>query len=112
MVPGATYKGRRMFDVIRSRLAAASPGPWKAQDGDDDPIWMLVFSGVDDVCGMGPHNQKENAAFVEHAPTDIQLLLRAVDIMEKALASGDSWTAGNALKEARKLSATQEAIDA
>ena len=70
-------------ESIRERLAGATPGPWSALTdrphfvvyGDDDD------SGEADVCE--PY-LLQDAAFIAHSRTDVELLLAAVKEAEEA----------------------------
>lgn len=79
------------LDGIRERLAAATPGPWKAaRRGDFQSITLhggsLWLDIVDGSHTTGPHGDwidSPDIDLIEQAPTDIARLLRAVEAVEK-----------------------------
>lgn len=93
-------------DEIRARLAAATPGPWKAQEwhGNDDGGWAAVgphhtagdveddddrwdADQPDSVC----HNKaKADAALIAAVPDDLTYLLNEVEAMTTII-KGAPW---------------------
>lgn len=75
------------IEAIEARLAAATPGEWKAgrmdtesYDGNGYGPYKNVYGGPDGETaarGEGP-NCRANAAFIAHAPADIAALLAEV----------------------------------
>ncbi|XAZ30652.1 hypothetical protein AAHB34_16025 [Paenarthrobacter ureafaciens] len=62
------------LDQVRKRWAAATPGSWELLGGGEyiSPIGITV---APDDGGVGP----KDAAAIAHAPTDVGMLLGAVD---------------------------------
>jgi hypothetical protein len=66
------------LDEIKARLAAISPGPWRAQENhvfqrDGLFLWTLSFT-VD---------ESHNAAFIAAAPDDERWLVERVEALER-----------------------------
>lgn len=63
-------------ETIRQRLAAATPAPWDAEEGSGT-VWAGPASVVQIAYESG--RTKGDAALIAHAPTDLALLLAAVE---------------------------------
>jgi hypothetical protein len=93
----------KALDEIRARLAAATPGPWKANDDgtiDGSEYAEVICRGQVDCmayCAGGTSviegdNLKADADLIANAPTDIARLLAALDDL---LYIADNKTADN-----------------
>ena len=71
---------------IEARLKAATPGPWKADNGCVSTTTGYAFMVAD--CGRaGPKEAAQpNAEFIAHTPEDIATLLRLVRQLREVVA--------------------------
>lgn len=65
----------QLFEDVRKRLEAATPGPWKSKDFSTG-VWM---SGNRDSAHFGVERQAD-AEFIAHSRGDIPKLLEALDV--------------------------------
>jgi hypothetical protein len=77
------------LSAIRTRLDAATPGPWELWYGELD--WVSVGIDGDTVAECRTHINHQfsdwqnlrNATFIQHAPTDLRALLDEVERLTK-----------------------------
>jgi hypothetical protein len=62
----------KQLEEIKGRLQAATPGPWKMDEGS-----YHVFRGEDMICA--DLYTEPDAEFIANAPTDIERLVAAVE---------------------------------
>lgn len=70
------------LDAIRERLAAATPGPWRAEySGATGPVVMDAESvdARDHVARCPHYRGHADAGFIAHTPTDVAALLAEVE---------------------------------
>ncbi len=77
---------------IRGRLAAATPGPWRAvRNNGMGETWFNIFAHNDDnvLAMIGDLADKikkcPNAALIASSPTDLALAVEVIEIQAKAL---------------------------
>lgn len=73
---------KKRLAAIRARDAAATPGPWEADDweiyGPDQSVW------VGETCDSDDWNKScANAEFIAHARTDVRDLLAEVERLRR-----------------------------
>ena len=76
---------KEQIDAIRTRLDAATPGPWDMWFGD--PTWISVQTDGKTVAECRTHLNHQfsdgqnvwNARLITHAPTDLRALLDEVE---------------------------------
>lgn len=79
------------LDSIRSRLAAATPGPWKISEIEARMGVLKIMSNKRPIAtaayymGSEDVEVEHNADFISHAPEDIRLLLERVETLRIAL---------------------------
>ena len=81
---GAEPLGGRLSD-IRRRVAAATPGSWASEGGDDNGYAVhargVVIAKLHG-SGAGKKRTAANAALIAHAPDDLLYLLGRIDEIE------------------------------
>lgn len=84
------------LDAIKARVEAATPGPWWAEnlasptmDGSSErgPTWKVKYGLPGGRLNSGPGHDKETAAFIAHARSDVPWL---IEQLEEARAERDA----------------------
>lgn len=73
----------KLFPEIRKRLSEATPGPWYIEEDKEAGTYCIVESGKKYL--MEFSLSERDAKLASNAPTDIAVLLEALDIAEKAM---------------------------
>lgn len=88
------------LDNIRTRVAAASPGPWRALTGlrQNDArfgpsacVPMLLANNENALCEFSAWLSDADRSFISNARTDVEALLAEVERGHAALAGEDNW---------------------
>ena len=96
VVLGYTKMDLKYLEEIKSRLSAASPGPWRTPEESiklhgnrlapyDDPHVVLDHEG----CAVWPWNKEADMIFAYNARTDIEALLNEIDRLLVLVNSGE-----------------------
>lgn len=84
------------IEAIKTRLAAATPGPWVAVVRDDDDQWYVRQSDGehDIVARIGAnnfHGVLADARFIAAAPVDLEWLLRVAEAARRTVGPPQGW---------------------
>ncbi len=91
---------------IRERLAAATPGPWKASQ-TEDRLFVLRNQSAPYEFAWVYKSHGNDAHFIAHAPTDIAILLECAEALEAlcdAIAIKETGMGGRENNEAARRS--------
>ena len=75
------------LEPIKERLAAATPGPWKAKEDSWDGYSVVIddsgpgVSIIAEQIGQGEDKGRGDAEFIAHAPEDIAALITEVETL-------------------------------